>query len=379
MDTVRLDDSPLYASLVESEMRFRTVADCAPVGIWVCDKESQCVWMNRYWIDYSGVRLKDQLGRGWMNVVHEEDKDRAIKTYLDAFKKREKFRVEYRLRQSNGDYRWHVATGNPRFGDRYEFLGYVGISVDVHDTRVAEKSNDELRADLERSNADLTRFASMAAHDLQEPLRKIAVHGKFLKADYADRLDEEGKYFLEIVTESTARLQTLVSDLLEFSRAGEHEKELSAVDTNACLQHALDFLEISLLESNAQVTFDPLPKAMAYDSLLTRLFQNLVGNAIKYRGDRQPVVHIGYEQTRDEVTFSITDNGIGIEPQYFKKIFDAFQRLHPRDEYQGTGIGLAMCKRIVDSFGGRIFVESKPGEGSTFFVALKLADESRLP
>jgi PAS domain S-box-containing protein len=229
----------------------------------------------------------------------------------------------------------------------------------------------ELRvADLARSNADLEQFAYVASHDLQEPLRMVASYNQLIARRYKGKLGEDADEFIGYTVEGVQRMQRLINDLLAYSRVGTRGNDRVEVDMEKVLKIALANLEQTIAEHHATVTSDPLPFVRGDESQLIQLMQNLIGNAIKFHGDEPPRVHIGVGRGRDGTTFSVQDNGIGIDPQYFERIFVIFQRLHPREKYPGTGIGLAICKRIVERHGGRIWVESTPGRGSTILFTI---------
>ena len=228
------------------------------------------------------------------------------------------------------------------------------------------KSNQELA----RSNAELEQFAYVASHDLQAPLATIASYAQLLEKRYKDQLDSKASKFIDNIVHGCTRMQTLIDDLLEYSRVGRSRKPFQLTDCNHAVEQALANLQGAIRETQAVVTYSELPSVMGDISQLVQLFQNLVGNSIKYRHDAPPVVHITACKQEKDWLFSVSDNGIGIATQHQARIFQIFQRLHTQKEYSGTGIGLAICQKIVERHGGYIWVESKPGQGSTFYFTL---------
>ena len=241
----------------------------------------------------------------------------------------------------------------------------------------AQQSLEESIAELARSNADLQQFAYVASHDLQEPLRMVASYTQLLARRYKGKLDSDADEFIEYAVCGAIRMQRLINDLLTYSRVTAQDKVFERVDCNGLLEEALSNLRIAVEENGAVVTHDPLPTVMADGGQLVQLFQNLIGNAIKFRGKDPPQVYVSAERRTGEWLFSIRDNGIGVDPQYAERIFVIFQRLHNREEYPGTGIGLALCKKIVERHGGRIWVASQTGQGATFHFTLPIVGQSR--
>ncbi|GAB2684996.1 sensor histidine kinase [Thalassiella azotivora] len=223
----------------------------------------------------------------------------------------------------------------------------------------------EQTEELERSNRELEQFAYVASHDLQEPLRKVASFCQLLEKRYGGQFDERGEQYIHFAVDGAKRMQQLINDLLDFSRVGRLSTGLSDVPLQDCLDRALGNLETALEESGAVVTHDELPVVHGEAPLLTQMLQNLVGNAVKFRGEEAPRVHVGCHETAEGWELSVADNGIGIEPQYHDRVFVIFQRLHPKDVYSGTGIGLSMCKKIVEHHGGRIWVDPDVERGTT--------------
>jgi signal transduction histidine kinase len=237
----------------------------------------------------------------------------------------------------------------------------------------AEMVGHELKeavGELRRSNEELQQFAYVASHDLQEPLRMVASYTQLLAKRYKGKLDSDADEFIMYAVDGANRMQRLINDLLAYSRVSTRGKAFELTDCELVLDQALANLQTAIGESEAVITHDPLPTFMGDHTQLTQLFQNLVGNALKFHGEEPPRVHIGVERADHDWLFCIRDNGIGIEPQYVDRIFVIFQRLHSKTDYPGTGIGLAICKKVVERHGGRIWVESQPNQGSTFYFAI---------
>jgi light-regulated signal transduction histidine kinase (bacteriophytochrome) len=242
---------------------------------------------------------------------------------------------------------------------------------DISERKESEQHLVKTVGELKRSNEELQQFAYVSSHDLQEPLRMVASYTQLLAKRYKGRLDSNADEFIAFAVDGCNRMQGLIRDLLAYSRAGTNGKAFCEVSAEDALQGALTNLRIAIEQSGAVVSHDSLPAIMTDETQLTQVFQNLVGNAIKYRSAEVPRVHVSATKNGDnEWIFSVRDNGLGIAPQYFERIFIIFQRLHGRDEFEGTGIGLAICKKVLERLGGRIWVESQLGTGSTFYFAL---------
>jgi PAS domain S-box-containing protein len=251
-----------------------------------------------------------------------------------------------------------------------EGLVVLSSIVDISERKSGQTVLFERTKELLRSNAELEQFAYVASHDLQEPLRMVASYTRLLAEEYADKLDAEGQRFVHFARDGAERMQQLIHDLLAYSRVGSRTRKSRQISSQTCLQSALANLGISIGETGTVVRAIGLPSVTADPVQVAELFQNLISNAIKFRREPAPLIDISAEAAADGYKFSVRDNGIGIEPQYFEEVFQVFKRLHSKEEYPGTGIGLAICKRIVERSGGRIWVESQPGMGSTFCFTL---------
>jgi light-regulated signal transduction histidine kinase (bacteriophytochrome) len=235
---------------------------------------------------------------------------------------------------------------------------------------VAEAQLQRVLADLERSNKELEQFAYVASHDLQEPLRMVSSYTQLLAKRFEGQLDEKTQKYVHYAVDGAVRMQTLINDLLAYSRVGTRGHPLEPADSHAVLGEAVKNLAATIAETRAVITNGNLPVVRADASQLVLVFQNLLSNAIKFRRGDMPCIHVSAQERGGEWVFAVKDNGIGIEPRHAERVFVIFQRLHTREEYPGTGIGLAVCKRIVERHGGKIRLESEPGNGTTFFFTV---------
>jgi light-regulated signal transduction histidine kinase (bacteriophytochrome) len=273
-----------------------------------------------------------------------------------------------------GEERWVHEIGEVMRSDDGKPVRMIGTVHDITERKFAEEQVRSAMAELERSNRELEQFAYVASHDLQEPLRMVSSFTQLLAQRYGDQLDQDAHDFIGFAVDGANRMQRLINDLLMYSRVGTRGGPLAPTDSHSALGRSIVNLRTLIEESGAMVTNDELPMVLADDGQLGQVFQNLVANGIKFRRPGEPPrIHVSARKDRDEWVFEVTDNGIGIEPDFHSRLFVIFQRLHPREEYAGTGIGLAICKRIIDRHGGRIWLESEPGKGSTFFFTLPAA------
>ena len=320
--------------------------------------------------------LHDGVGTSLLDFINPEDREIAIKGFMEDLYQRER-RQKYDVRVKTKDGREILVNA---LATRIEFQGRISVLLslrDVTETRRAEEMLKQIMGELVRSNTELERFAYVASHDLQEPLRMVASYTQLLARRYKGKLDSDADEFIGYAVDGATRMQQLINALLDYSRISTRAKPFAPTDIEEILSQAITNLRASIKENNAVVTYDHLPIINADSTQMVQLFQKRVGNAIKCHSEKQPEVHIGVERNGTEWIFSVRDNGIGIDPQYFDRIFVVFQRLHSRNEYPGTGIGLAICKKIIERHKGRIWVESQPGKGATFYFTIPIGSEEK--
>jgi PAS domain S-box-containing protein len=366
------------SALRESEERFRSLTQLSSDWYWEQDESFGLTFMSGRMAERTGLDPSAYLGRKrWdqpaLNLTAEDwARHRA------SLERHEPFRdFEMERAHPAGGSRWISVTGEPIYDEAGKFHGYRGVGSDITARKRAEaelrRAHDELAKkaeELQRSNAELEQFAYVASHDLQEPLRMVSSYTQLLTRRYNDKLDGDAREFMHYIVDGAARMKQLIEDLLAYSRVGTKGREFKTVPLEAPLKRAVTNLRAAIEESRAAVTWDGLPSADIDEVQLAQLFQNLIGNALKFRAEALPRVHVCAAEEHGEWHVRVADNGIGIEPQYFERIFMLFQRLHTMGEYPGTGIGLAICKKVVERHGGRIWVESQPGAGSTFHFTL---------
>lgn len=340
-------------------------------GILVVDRAEKIVMFNRKFLEM--WRIPD-------SIAASKDDSKAIEFVLDQLKDPGLFTHKIRELYSQPEAKSFdiLEFKDGRIFERYskpqkldsECIGRVWSFRDVTEQKNSEKTLAKQTLELMRSNADLEQFASVASHDLKEPLRMISNYLQLLEAKYSEKIDEDGQRIIRRAVGGAKRMNALIEDLLTYSRVGRSEEGLKEFEAEKILEQSLENLKPHLEESGVVVEHGPLPKVIYVETELLQVFQNLIGNAVKFRGGKKPAVRVDFASQDGEWIFSVADNGIGIEPEFRKKIFMIFTRLHGRDKYEGTGIGLALCKKIVESRSGRIWVESEPGRGSTFFFTI---------
>ena len=357
-------------TLVSNRLLLATRA--ASIGVWDFDPVNNIlIWDDEMFRVY-GVPREKFTGayEAWQATVHPEDLPREMEKVRMALANEQEFDSEFRVIWPDKSIH-HIKANATVFWDASgKAARMIGTNWDITAQKRAEEELAHTVAELARSNADLAQFASVASHDLQEPLRAVAGCVELLQRRYGDKLDAQAAEWMQLTVEGAKRMQTLIRDLLAYSRVGTRGKSFERTDASTALDLALANLATAIRESGAVITHDPLPSLVADPTQMAQLFQNLIGNALKFCKERSPEIHVGAQRGKEGWTLSVRDNGIGIEPQYRERIFVIFQRLHKRAEYPGTGIGLAICQRIVERHGGRIWVESEPGKGSTFYFTI---------
>ena len=329
---------------------------------------------NQNFIEVTGYSPEEFARLSPLDLFEGDDKrliaDRITQVFITGASN-----AEANLVCKNGKKIPYYFTGFRMVIDKTPYL--IGAGIDIAERKQAEEALKHRTEELARSNAELEQFAYIASHDLQEPLRMISSYVQLLGKRYKGKLDQDADDFITYASDGALRMQRMINDLLAYSRVGTRGKSFEEISMEDVLEQALDNLHMVIQEKKAQITHDPLPKAYGDSGQLTQVFQNLIDNAIKFCREKRPEVHISARLEKDACICMVKDNGIGIAPEFQNRLFLLFQRLHTRQEYPGTGIGLAICKRILERHGGRIWVESRPGEGSTFYFQIPVSQRSR--
>ena len=367
------------AALAESEQRFRLLYENSPDAIVMIDPHAPdgswpLVDCNEAASRMNGYTREELIGSS-VDILNLEPgtlEERAA--YLERLRREGVVYLEANHRHKDGHvFTVEISTSVVTLGGRELVLG---IDRDITERKRLEEELGTRAEELQRSNEELERFAYVASHDLQEPLRIVAGYAQLLGRRYTGKLGGDGDEFIEFLVDGVRRMQDLINALLQYSRVGRKGEEIAQIDLDQAVDDALANLQASIEESGARITRDDLPEVLADRLQFAQLFQNLIGNALKFRGDQAPAVHVGAERHNGEWVVEVRDNGIGIDPQYVGRVFDIFERLHTREQYEGTGIGLSICKKIVERHGGRIWVESEAGKGSAFRFTMPAGRES---
>lgn len=353
--------------LEDREQRFRFLAESIPQIVWTTGPDGAVEYINARGASYFAVEPEHIVRSGWLAYVHPEDLEEATERWNSSLWTGKPYEILLRLQRGSDDcWRWHLVRALPLRATGGSPVQWFGTFTDVDDQKTIE-------AELTRTNRELEEFAYVSSHDLQEPLRMVNTYSQLLLRRIGPQASPELEQFAEYICTGTRRMEALLRDLLTFSRAGHQEftAGTARADLHKALAQALADLDASIQETDAEITFDPLPVVVGEEGQLSHVFQNLLSNAIKYRNPAvRPLLHIGATSTAGQWTVSVADNGIGFDMRHADRIFGLFKRLHRHDEYAGTGLGLAICKRIVERHGGRIWADSQPGVGSTFYFTL---------
>jgi PAS domain S-box-containing protein len=350
-------------ALKESEIKFRDLYDNAPLGYHEYDHEGRITNVNLTDLKMLGYTAEEMIGQFmWnFNIEGEISRKQILAKLAGTLPPGRNLERTYRRKDGTT---FPVLIEDRLIVDEKGRIKGIRCTIqDITERKRAEEA-------LARSNKELEQMAYVASHDLQEPLRMVTSYVQLLARRYKGKLDGEADEFIGFAVDGATRMQQLINDLLTYSRVGTKGREFEPIDCEIILGQAFENLQIAIEEKKAIVTHDPLPTILADNVQLGQLFQNLIGNAIKFQGPEPPHVHVSASRNENGWIFSVRDNGIGIAPEYAERIFVIFQRLHTREKYPGTGIGLAVCKKIVERHGGRIWVESQPGKGATFYFTL---------
>ncbi|MCR4423928.1 MAG: ATP-binding protein [candidate division WOR-3 bacterium] len=356
--------------------RTQMYLDVAGVIIVAMDREGKVTLINRKGRQVLGYQEEEVLGKEWFEnflPATARDKPRAVFKRLMAGEVEPLAEYENPVLTRDGTERlihWHNVVIKDEAG---KIVGTLSSGEDITEKKKAERELQEKAEELRRSNQELERFAYVASHDLQEPLRMVGSYVGLLARRYKGKLDSDADEFINFAVDGVTRMQRLINDLLTYSRVGTRGKEPVPTDSNEVLKRALTNLKVAIEEKNAEIECQPLPVVLADERQLEQLFQNLIGNALKFTREK-PRVEVRAERVDGMWRFAVKDNGIGIDPKFSEKVFEIFLRLHTREEYPGTGIGLAVCKKIVERHGGKIWFESEVGKGTTFFFTLPPAE-----
>ncbi|HEX2534795.1 MAG TPA: PAS domain-containing protein [Chitinophagaceae bacterium] len=376
----------------QEEKRIQSMVEALPLMAWTAKPDGSLDYFNRRWYEYTGQAPEEAAGNGWASTMPPDTEEAVFAKWKYSLEHKVPYEVECKYRRHDGEYRWHIARAEPIKNDAGEVLYWLGTSTDIHDQKsltdhlerkVQERTNDLISANLAllRSNEELERFASVASHDLKEPLRKIQVFSDLLQ----QAPSRQPEATIKKIREASNRMMALIDDLLEFSSLNRSQAKEEAVDLNQVLTEIRQDLELALEEKDAVIESDPLPTVTGVPYQLSQLFSNLIGNALKYsKTNEAPRIRITCRQATPQEVAAIPaldsrknfhlirfeDNGIGFRPEEAERIFTIFQRLHSKDTYAGTGVGLAVCRKVAQNHAGDIYASGQPGKGASFSVLL---------
>ncbi|MDB5250105.1 MAG: histidine kinase [Segetibacter sp.] len=386
--------------LIESESQYKTLTNSLPIIIFSLNVHREIIYANDWLTNYTGLTIEDLNKHKWKNVIHPEDyKEFCVLLNEKIIPEASVIKTQSRLRHAaSNEYLWHLASLSPVKDEKDNLLYWIGFLVDVNAQKVVEKTLQENKVleeaqtilkkkeqgmqaninELNRSNIELSQFAFIASHDLQEPLRKIMLYSDYLLNRYEDVVDKKGVDYLRNMINASHRMRNLIDDILSFSHVNNKQLELKPIDLNIIAKEVLQDLDVLVAEKKAVTSLKPLPTIEADPVLISQLFNNVISNALKYSKEKTPPKISIYSklQKNDSVSIYFKDNGIGFEEKYVEKIFTLFQRLHGKHSYKGTGLGLAICRKIVQLHNGTIEAKGELDKGATFIITLPVKYQS---
>jgi len=379
----------------EEEQRLKSIVDALPIIAWTAKSDGELNYFNKRWYEYTGQTPEQSLGSGWANTMPPEFHQITFQRWHYSLQHKVRYEIECKYRRHDGEYRWYIAQAEPIKNSKGEIVLWLGTSTDIHDQKTVSESLEKLveqrtkdliasNRELQRSNKDLEQFAYAASHDLKEPLRKVQFFSNLLLEQPGGK-PEPNLVYTEKIREASNRMMGLIEALLGYARLSKSPEHFETVDLNEVLQVVTQDFELLIRDKRASLVLDPLPTLNAIPHQMHQLFSNLVGNALKYsQMEVPPQIRIWCEEaSREEIepfslldkgrrymAIRLQDNGIGFESAQAEKIFTIFQRLHSKDTYKGSGIGLALCRRVVHNHEGEIYATAEPGRGATFSILL---------
>lgn len=364
----------------ESERLFRTLAETLPQMIWIRNIDGTIEYASKDWEEYSGVK---NISEAWMGMMHPDDKAAIMEKWAEHETSGQMFVLEVRLKNKNGEYRWHQTSASPLMDSEGRITRWIGAITDIHAQKIfTERLESEVLArtrELKRSNDDLQQFAHVASHDLKEPVRKVKTFLNIIQTEYGKLMDERGKMYIDKVQLSMNRIKAMIEGVLHYSTIDSSEFAYNNVDLNQVIDNIKKDLEIVIAAKHAVITADNLPKVKGVEILLHQLFYNLINNSLKFSKDAElPHIQIkaGGKVVKEKkyVEVTIADNGIGFDDSKKEEIFKTFKRLHSKDDYEGTGLGLSLCRKIVERHGGEISATGEPGKGAEFRILFPVSE-----
>ena len=355
-------------ALVAQKNLYHTMTEATPHMIWMADADSRITYCNQAMQDLTGVSLDDARGRDWTDVIGVEDSQEILRARRAAKDEGTNYRGQCRFHTTNGVVRSIYFIDTPVKGDTGEILHRVGIGTDITEL---EQAQERLEKSLDRSNRELAQIAYASSHDLQEPLRMVTSFAQLLHQRYGDQLGEQADKYIDYITEGAQRIGDLIKGLLTLSNVSKRGREPVAVDADELVGRVLSSMRPALQDAGGEVSCDELPMVMADPQQLAEVFRNLLHNSIKFRGESKLTVKVSARREGDQWLFEFEDNGIGFDAdEYGDRVFEMFRRLHTRDKYPGNGMGLALVQKIVERHGGRVWVASTPGAGTSVFFTM---------